>query len=90
MEIPKFIGDEDEDEINLMEWLRLVKEYGMDPLEEKRSFFGDAWKWWMIMDKYNRWNNISKEFEKLFLDKWIRDAKMEAMYRIQEDLKKEK
>ena len=38
MEIPKFTRDEDKYEINPMEWLRLVKEYGMDPLEEKGLF----------------------------------------------------
>jgi hypothetical protein len=27
MEIPKFTGDEDKDEINHMEWLRMIKEY---------------------------------------------------------------
>jgi hypothetical protein len=32
MEIPEFIGDEDKDEINHMEWLRLVKEYDRNPL----------------------------------------------------------
>ena len=37
MEIPKFTGDEDKDEINPMEWLRLVKEYNMTP--SKESFF---------------------------------------------------
>jgi hypothetical protein len=29
MEIPNFSGDEDKDEIGPMEWLRMVKEYGM-------------------------------------------------------------
>jgi hypothetical protein len=35
MDLPKFIRDKDEDEINHMEWLRLVKEYGVYPSEEK-------------------------------------------------------
>jgi hypothetical protein len=29
MEIPQFIGHEDEDEINPMEWLSMEKEYDM-------------------------------------------------------------
>ena len=39
MEIPKFTGDEDKDEINPMEWLRLVKEYNMNPTKERDYFF---------------------------------------------------
>jgi hypothetical protein len=38
MEIPKFTGDEDKDEINPMEWLRLVKEYGMNPSRKEYIF----------------------------------------------------
>jgi hypothetical protein len=57
MEIPKCIGDEDKDEINPIEWLMLVEEYGMDPSEERIYFFGEAWKWWMSIDKDTRWNN---------------------------------
>jgi hypothetical protein len=38
MEIPKFTGDEDKDEINPMEWLRLVKEYDMTPSKKKIIF----------------------------------------------------
>jgi hypothetical protein len=51
MEIPKFTGDEDKDEINPMEWLRMVKEYDMNPSRESNYFFGEAWKWWMSIDK---------------------------------------
>jgi hypothetical protein len=39
MEIPKFTRDEDKDEINPMEWLRLVKEYNMTPRKEIDFFF---------------------------------------------------
>jgi hypothetical protein len=31
MAIPIFTGNEDKDEMNPMEWLRLVKEYGRNP-----------------------------------------------------------
>jgi hypothetical protein len=31
MEIPEFTRDEDKDEINPIEWLRLVKEYNRNP-----------------------------------------------------------
>jgi hypothetical protein len=41
MEIPKFTGDEDKNEINPMEWLRLVKEYDRDPLIVRSYFFGE-------------------------------------------------
>jgi hypothetical protein len=36
-----------------------------------------------ILDGHYTW----EEFEKLFSDKWIRDTKMEEMYRIQDELK---
>jgi hypothetical protein len=39
MEIPKFTGDEDKDEINPMEWLRLVKEYDRNPFWENLFFW---------------------------------------------------
>jgi hypothetical protein len=31
MEIPNFSGDEDKDEINPMEWLRMIKETDLSP-----------------------------------------------------------
>ena len=38
MEIPKFTGDEDKDEINPMKWLRLIKEYNMTPTKARYYF----------------------------------------------------
>jgi len=38
MEIHKFIGDEDNDEINPMYWLRLVKQYNMNPTKARDYF----------------------------------------------------
>jgi chromosome segregation ATPase len=86
MEIPKFIGDEDKDEINPMEWLRMVKEYGMTPSRERIYFFGEAWKWWMSIDNDTRLNITWEAFEKLFSNKWIKDTKMEEMHKIQDEL----
>ena len=90
MEIPKFTGDEDKDEINPMEWLKLVKEYNMNHTKARDYFFDEAWKWWMSVDQSTRWHCIWEEFEKIFSDKWIRETEMEEMYRIQDQLKKEK
>jgi hypothetical protein len=73
-----------------MEWLRLVKEYNMTPREERDFFFYESWKWWMSVDQNTRWHCTLEEFEKLFSNKWIRDTKMEEMYRIQDELKEEK
>jgi hypothetical protein len=39
MEIPYFSGNEDEDEINPMEWLRIVNKYGINDLMEKNIFW---------------------------------------------------
>jgi hypothetical protein len=44
----------------------------------------------MSIDKDNKWKMSWEEFEELFSNKWIRDTKMEAMYKIQEELKEEK
>jgi hypothetical protein len=90
MTIPKFTGDEDKDEINPMEWLRLVKEFNMTPTEAIDYFFDESWKWWMSVDQNTRWHCTWEEFEKLFSDKWIRDTKMEELYRIQDELKDRK
>jgi DNA repair exonuclease SbcCD ATPase subunit len=86
MEMPKFTGDEDKDEINHMEWLKLVKEYNMNHTKARDYFFDEAWKWWMSVDQNTRWYCKWEEFEILFSDKWIRDTKMEEMFRIQDEL----
>jgi hypothetical protein len=39
MKIPTFRGDEDKDEIDLMEWLRMSKENNKNLLVASRSFF---------------------------------------------------
>jgi hypothetical protein len=65
----------------------LVKEYDRNPLTTRSYFFGEAQKWWMSIDIDIRWNIIWEEFEELFSNKWIRDTKMEAMYKIQDELK---
>jgi hypothetical protein len=87
MEIPKFIGDERKDEINPMELLRLVNKYDRNHLTTRSYFLGEAHQRWMRIDFDIRWNITWEEFEEIFSNKWIRDAKMEAMYKIQEDLK---
>ena len=47
----------------------------------------EALKWWRSPDEYTRFQFTWKEFEKLFSDKWIRDTKMEELYRYQDELK---
>jgi len=75
MEIPDFTRDEDKDKINAMEWLRVVKKYDMNPSRENFYLFGEAQTCWRSMDKDTRWNLTWEEFEKFFLDKWIKDTK---------------
>jgi hypothetical protein len=41
----------------------------------------------MSIDFDTRWNITWEEFEELFSNKWIRDTKMEEMYKIKEELK---
>jgi hypothetical protein len=59
----------------------------MNLSKEINYFSSDAWKWWMSIDQDTRWHYTWEEFEKIFLDKWIKDKNMEEMYRIQDDLK---
>jgi hypothetical protein len=94
MSIPNFCGDEEKDEINPMEWLRMVKEdrmrTGISPCGACFSFWGRSHKWWRILDEDTRLHSTWEEFEKLFSDKWIMDTKMEELYRIQNELKESK
>jgi hypothetical protein len=41
----------------------------------------------MSIDFDTRWNITWEEFEELFSNKWVRDTKMEVMYKMQEELK---
>jgi hypothetical protein len=45
MEIPKFIGDEDKDEINPMEWLRIVKAHCKYHFWARLKFDDEYFKW---------------------------------------------
>jgi hypothetical protein len=94
MEIPNFSGDEDKYEINPMEWLRMIKEYGMmismSPSGVSFYFLGGASKWWKILDEDTRLYSTWEKFEEIFSNKWIKDTKMEEMYTIQDELKEEK
>ena len=62
----------------------------MNPSRERMFFFDESWKWWMSIDQNTRWHCTWEEFEKLFSEKWIRDTKMEELYRIQDELKEAK
>jgi hypothetical protein len=90
MEITYFSGNQDEDEINPMEWLRIVKKYGINDLMTKGYLFGESCKWWMSIYHDTRLNITWEKIEKLFSNKWIRDKKREEMYKIQEELKESK
>jgi hypothetical protein len=90
MEIPNFTRDEDKDEINYMEWLRLVKESGRNTSRSSNYFSSEAWEWWLSIDKGTRWNCSWEEFEIFFSNKWIRDIKIEEGYIIQDELKEAK
>jgi hypothetical protein len=75
MEIPNFSGDEDKYENSSLEWLRTIKK------NDLKSYSVDE-----DTILYSTWEN----FEEHFSNKWIRDTKMEPMYRIQYELKEEK
>jgi dolichyl-phosphate-mannose--protein O-mannosyl transferase len=45
--IPNFNGDEDNYEINPMEWLMMTKKIDLKPWPTTLYFLGEAFKWWM-------------------------------------------
>jgi hypothetical protein len=63
MEIPKFTGDEDKDEIDPMELLRLVNKYDRNPLTTRSYFFGESHAWWMSIDFDIRWTSHGKNLK---------------------------
>ena len=69
MEIPYFSGNEDEVETNLIEWLKIGNKYDINNLMERTYLFGEACKWWMIIDHDIRLNITWKKFEELFSNK---------------------
>jgi hypothetical protein len=60
----------------------------MNPSRENLKFDSEAWVWWKSVN--NGHFITSEEFEKIFSNKWISYTKMEAMYRIQYELKEAK
>jgi len=86
MEIPTLSGDEDEDEINPMKWLRMEKVTNMFPFGAGFCFHGESFKWWKGLDKDTRIYTMWDEFEKAFSRRWIKDSKMEAMNKILDEL----
>ena len=77
MKIPQFTEDKDKDEISPMEWLMMVKEYDMTTSRTKNCFSSESWNWWMSIDEDNNWKMSWEEFQELFLNKWIRDTKID-------------
>jgi hypothetical protein len=90
MAIPSFSGDEDKDEINPGEWLRMIKENNLSPLKVVFYLRGEAFKWWDSLDEGTKNSPTWENFEELFSNKWIKDTKREEMYKIQEELKESK
>jgi len=87
MEIPTFIEDEDKYKINPMKMLMMVKEFGTCPFWDNFCLIGGASKWWKTLNEDTRLYATWKTFEEIFSTKWIRDTKIEAMYKIQDELK---
>jgi hypothetical protein len=54
MTIPRFSEDEDKEKINLVEWLRMVKEHCKDPFQAIFMLDGESYKWWRTLNEYTR------------------------------------
>jgi hypothetical protein len=89
MAIPRFSRDEDKDEINNGEWLRMINK---NNLVFKVGLFlrGDAFRWWDSLDEGTKLSPTWENFEDFFSIKRIKDTKMEEMYKIQAELKESK
>jgi hypothetical protein len=73
MAIPNFCGDEDKNEINPKEWLRMVKKTDLIHFGAEFLFsVGDS-MWWNSFDEDNRPYSAWEKFEELFSNKWIND-----------------
>jgi hypothetical protein len=66
MAITLFCGDEDKDEINPKEWLRMVKNIGLIHFGECLGFGGVDSKWWNIFYEDTRLYSTWEKFEKIF------------------------
>jgi hypothetical protein len=90
MTIPNFTRDEDKDEISLEEWLKMIRKNRKAPSLVGIYLNGEAGNWWYSLDEGTRQSTTWEVFEELFSNKWIKDSKMEEMYRIQDELKQAK
>jgi hypothetical protein len=70
--------------------LRTIKKIDLDPFSTSLCFGGESSKWWNSFDEDTIFYSTWGKFEELFSNKWIRDTKMEEMYRIQDVLKEAK
>jgi hypothetical protein len=75
MTIHRFTRDEDKDEINPMEWLRMVKEPCRTIFGASLEFDGESFKWRDNLDEGTGFSPTWENFEKLFSNKWIKDKK---------------
>jgi hypothetical protein len=75
MEMPKFSGNEDKNEINPREWLRIIKKTDLTPLIITIFLSGESLKWWDSLDEGTRISSTWENFEKIFSNKWIKDKK---------------
>jgi hypothetical protein len=90
MTMPNFSGDEYNNEINPREWLSMIKKTDLTPFTIFFFLTGENFEWWDSLDKGTKLSPTRENFEKIFSNKWMKDTKMEEMYKIQEDLKEEK
>jgi hypothetical protein len=51
MEITNFSGDKDKNEINLGEWLKMIREICKTPFWESLHLNCEVREWWRIIDK---------------------------------------
>jgi hypothetical protein len=83
MEITYFSGDKDKHEINLGERLRMIRKICKTHFGANTNFYGEVREWWMNIDKDSRRNSTWEVIEKMFIKKWMKDSKIEAIHTIE-------
>jgi hypothetical protein len=83
-------GYEDKDEMDIGECLRMIKKNYLKHFISVIFLTDESFRWWDILDKGTKISPTWEKFEKLFSNKWIKDTKVEEMYRNQYELKEAK
>jgi hypothetical protein len=91
MVISMFRGDEDEDEIDPREWLKMEKENYITPCCVASLYFDvKASEWCKSRDEDTMLNTTWEVFKELFSNKWTKGIQMEVLHTIEDEFNEDK